>query len=80
MSEYEESESIFIEEAEEGIDRKDQARMLIANDIYKLMIQINKLLNEGKWGLVGTPFQTDLGYCQMMMRVPKIKTARQSLA
>ena len=78
------SEGIFeegmMEERKAGLNRKDKYRVVTEDNLKELQDKVNSILTIGNWALLGTAFETSLGFCQVMIRVTKDKTARMHIA
>ena len=71
---------IFAEEEREGVTREDKYRIITASSIAELQRKVNEIVKLGGWDVIGAAFETSIGYCQTMGRLPKEKIARMSIS
>ena len=72
------SDDIFDQSLDDVLDKRVY-RIVTASSLRTLEGLVEELL-EDNWGLLGSPFWSEAGYNQAMVKVPKNRIARQSLA
>jgi len=70
--------TIFEQELEETLDKRTYRIMRAAS--IDLLEGIVEIMLKKNFGLLGGPFECDEGYCQAMVKMPKERVARQSIA